>query len=85
MIWGLQDGAWYTEHHDNTFVTVSQIFMEWDQFFDHQDNIWQTLIYVEVIELEYMKITITIVMYALRQNKRPQNYYRKTTEFCDSI
>ncbi len=40
---GPYDGAWYTEHNGKTFVTVYQIFFEWGQFFDCQDNIWQSI------------------------------------------
>ena len=42
---GSYDGAWYTEYNGTTFVIVSQILIEWGQFFVHRDNIWQTLSY----------------------------------------
>ena len=37
------NGAWYTEHVDTTFVTVSQVLMEWGQFFVYRGNIWHSL------------------------------------------
>ena len=37
------DGAWYTGHNGNTFVTISQILMEWSGFFVHQNNVWHSL------------------------------------------
>ncbi len=40
---GSYDGAWYTEYNGTKFVTVSQIFIEWGQFFVRHDNIWQTI------------------------------------------
>ncbi len=43
---GSYDGAWYSEYHGNIFVAVSQIIMEWSEYFVHQDNIWQTLGYI---------------------------------------
>ena len=40
---GSCDGTWYTERNGTTFVTVSQILMEWGKSFVHQDNIWQSV------------------------------------------
>ncbi len=34
----------YTEHNGNTSVTVSQILMDWSEFFVPWDDIWQTSI-----------------------------------------
>ena len=42
-MFGSYDGAWYTEYNGTKFMTVSQIFMEWGQFFVRQGNIWQTI------------------------------------------
>ena len=39
VVIGSYDGAWCTQHNGTNFLTVSQILMEWDQFFAHQDNI----------------------------------------------
>ncbi len=43
---GSYNGAWYTEHNGKTFVTVSQIFIEWGQCFVRHDNIWQTIVWL---------------------------------------
>ncbi len=36
---GSYDGAWYTERNDTTFVTVSQIMVEYGQVLVHQVSI----------------------------------------------
>ena len=49
VILGSCDGAWYTKQHGTTSVTVSQILVEWSQFFVHHSNNWQNL----SIEVEF--------------------------------
>ena len=34
---GLYDGAWFTNYNDTTFVTISQILMEWGECFIQSD------------------------------------------------
>ena len=42
------------------FVTVSQILIEWSEYFVHQDNIWQT--YIDNILLYTFAITLVFTM-----------------------
>ena len=41
MKWDSRDDTWHTEHNGTTFVTISQILMECDEFSVHNGNIWQ--------------------------------------------
>ncbi len=42
---GSYDRALYTEYNGTTYITISWILMEWDEYFVHKDNIWQTLVF----------------------------------------
>ncbi len=55
------DGAWYTEHNGTTFVTVSQILVEWSPFFVRHDNIWQTIIVLAIISVTTRLTSIPLV------------------------
>ena len=43
VILGSFEDAWYTEHVDTTFVTVSQVLVASDQFFVLRGNLRQSL------------------------------------------
>ena len=38
MTLDLDNGAWYTEYNDITFLTISDMLMESGEFFIHCDN-----------------------------------------------
>ncbi len=54
----------HTEYNGNTFVSVSQILMEWGQFFVRQDNIRQTIVYEVCLSITTCSVSTINILYA---------------------